>query len=434
MDAWTVAAEITQGPVFRAINKAGRIWGDGMSPKVLWDVVRAAAARAGIDKLAPHDLRRTCARLCHLAGGELDQIQFLLGHVSLNSQFSRHLFLLRSLVVIPSRRGCHCAPGRHTRRPPSSGPSWNRSGRRHVPWGSHSPIWDRPPGDGRQDILRGPRRGTPRLYQSCGYQKRRMSSGIELPAIGSCTDSFESAWSQHSSSVCVRASFGASADGRVAGAAPSRHRTATTRHVGRARAGTGAVAQFSRYIDTEIANLREGARAGYTAPKQITRLVIDELDQILSAAPDESPFFAAAARSGAADLRTTWTALVRDTIHPAIARYRDYLARIHGRGARGYRCLSEPQWTRLLRRVIWSYTTLTRSAKDLYAFVRLLHLRSNVITRSFAEAEFVSGAGHRLDSARVCRSRERDKRSGTSPSAHRLRWMLPALANASCTR
>ena len=37
-----------------------------------------AAARANIDKLAPHDLRRTCARLCHLAGGELDQIQFLL--------------------------------------------------------------------------------------------------------------------------------------------------------------------------------------------------------------------------------------------------------------------------------------------------------------------------------------------------------------------
>jgi integrase len=82
VDAWTAAAGITHGAVFRAINKAGRVWGDGMSPKVLWDVVRAAAARAGIDKLAPHDLRRTCARLCHLAGGELDQIQFLLGHVS----------------------------------------------------------------------------------------------------------------------------------------------------------------------------------------------------------------------------------------------------------------------------------------------------------------------------------------------------------------
>jgi integrase len=73
MDAWTTAAAITDGPVFRAINKAGRVWGDGMSPKALWDVVRAAARRAGIDKLAPHDLRRTCARLCHLAGGDLDQ-------------------------------------------------------------------------------------------------------------------------------------------------------------------------------------------------------------------------------------------------------------------------------------------------------------------------------------------------------------------------
>jgi site-specific recombinase XerD len=85
VDAWTAAEAITHGPVFRAINRAGRVWGNGMSPKVLWDVVRAAAARAGIHKLAPHDLRRTCARLCHLAGGELDQIQFLLGHVSIQT-------------------------------------------------------------------------------------------------------------------------------------------------------------------------------------------------------------------------------------------------------------------------------------------------------------------------------------------------------------
>jgi integrase len=85
IDVWTAAAAISDGPVFRAINKAGRVWGDGMSPKVLWDVVRTAADRAGIDKLAPHDLRRTCARLCHLAGGELDQIQFLLGHLSIQT-------------------------------------------------------------------------------------------------------------------------------------------------------------------------------------------------------------------------------------------------------------------------------------------------------------------------------------------------------------
>jgi integrase len=45
----------------------------------------ATINRRVIEKLAPHDLRRTCARLCHLAGGELDQIQFLLGHVSIQT-------------------------------------------------------------------------------------------------------------------------------------------------------------------------------------------------------------------------------------------------------------------------------------------------------------------------------------------------------------
>jgi integrase len=51
----------------------------------LWEVVKGVAARAGIENLAPHDLRRTCARLCHLSGGELDQIQLLLGHVSIQT-------------------------------------------------------------------------------------------------------------------------------------------------------------------------------------------------------------------------------------------------------------------------------------------------------------------------------------------------------------
>jgi integrase len=85
LNDWTTASGITEGCIFRSINKAGRIWGNGMTPKVLWEVVRQAAKAAEIERLAPHDLRRTCARLCHLAGGQLDQIQFLLGHVSIQT-------------------------------------------------------------------------------------------------------------------------------------------------------------------------------------------------------------------------------------------------------------------------------------------------------------------------------------------------------------
>ena len=38
-----------------------------------------------IPRLAPHDLRRSCARLCHDTSGELEQIQVLLGHVSVQT-------------------------------------------------------------------------------------------------------------------------------------------------------------------------------------------------------------------------------------------------------------------------------------------------------------------------------------------------------------
>lgn len=66
VDVWSTAAGITKGTVFRSINKSGSVWGQGMTPKVLCEVVKEAAIRAGIEKLAPHDLRRTCARFAIL--------------------------------------------------------------------------------------------------------------------------------------------------------------------------------------------------------------------------------------------------------------------------------------------------------------------------------------------------------------------------------
>src|ERR1700756_2875355 len=41
--------------------------------------------KAGLEHIAPHDLRRTCAKLCHDRGGELKQIQFLLGRASVQT-------------------------------------------------------------------------------------------------------------------------------------------------------------------------------------------------------------------------------------------------------------------------------------------------------------------------------------------------------------
>jgi site-specific recombinase XerD len=77
--------KVSKRPKAKAILRLSRIWGDRITAKAIWHVVKAAAKRAGIKDLAPHALRRTCARLCHLAGGELEQIQFLLGHASVQT-------------------------------------------------------------------------------------------------------------------------------------------------------------------------------------------------------------------------------------------------------------------------------------------------------------------------------------------------------------
>ena len=85
VDAWIYAAKLQDGMLFRAISKTGTVQGRGFTAKVVWSIVRESAMSCGIGIIAPHDLRRTCARLCHQAGGELEQIQFLLGHVSIQT-------------------------------------------------------------------------------------------------------------------------------------------------------------------------------------------------------------------------------------------------------------------------------------------------------------------------------------------------------------
>jgi site-specific recombinase XerD len=85
VDAWINAAKLQDGMLFRPISKTGTVQGGGFTAKVIWSIVRESAMSCGIGIIAPHDLRRTCARLCHQAGGELEQIQFLLGHVSIQT-------------------------------------------------------------------------------------------------------------------------------------------------------------------------------------------------------------------------------------------------------------------------------------------------------------------------------------------------------------
>lgn len=54
-----------------------------ISTNAIWNIVQQYAAQVGINKLAPHDLRRTFANLIRDGGGELEEVQQLLGHASI---------------------------------------------------------------------------------------------------------------------------------------------------------------------------------------------------------------------------------------------------------------------------------------------------------------------------------------------------------------
>jgi integrase len=101
MDRWMSAAGVASGYLFRPVNRADRVAGARMGEKVVWQMLRRYAEAAGLPRIAPHDLRRTCAKLCRAAGGELEQIQLLLGHASVQTT-ERYLGTKQNLIHAPN--------------------------------------------------------------------------------------------------------------------------------------------------------------------------------------------------------------------------------------------------------------------------------------------------------------------------------------------
>lgn len=100
VDQWVEAAAITSGQVFRPVNRGGRVWGECLSDKVIWQLVEAYARCCGIPHLAPHDLRRTFAKLAHKGRAALEQIQLSLGHASVQTT-ERYLGVDQDLTDAP---------------------------------------------------------------------------------------------------------------------------------------------------------------------------------------------------------------------------------------------------------------------------------------------------------------------------------------------
>ena len=97
INSWMSAAGIEDGRLLRSISKGGKI-GDTLSDWAIWSVVERSAKEIGIERFGAHDLRRTCAKLCRKAGGDLEQIKFLLGHSSIQTT-ERYLGSEQEIVI-----------------------------------------------------------------------------------------------------------------------------------------------------------------------------------------------------------------------------------------------------------------------------------------------------------------------------------------------
>ena len=100
IDTWAQAARIKDGRVFRGVNKGDHLTRESLDPQGVWRVVEKYREQIGVPLLAPHDLRRTFAKLAHGGRAALEQIQLSLGHASIQTT-ERYLGIKQDLSDAP---------------------------------------------------------------------------------------------------------------------------------------------------------------------------------------------------------------------------------------------------------------------------------------------------------------------------------------------
>jgi len=103
LDRWSTGAGIHGGRIFRPINRGGRLTHESLTDKCVWFILRKYTAALGLAQIAPHDLRRSYAKLAHQGHAPIEQIQLSLGHESIQTT-ERYLGVKQDLGDAPCDR------------------------------------------------------------------------------------------------------------------------------------------------------------------------------------------------------------------------------------------------------------------------------------------------------------------------------------------
>ena len=145
----------------------------------------------------------------------------------------------------------------------------------------------------------------------------------------------------------------------------------TIQPVGNDQARAEALARWALlppYIDTEIVNLREGLKLGYTAPKESVKIVLDQINTLATASPADSPFMSPVQRDQDPAFDKAFTTLVTSQLVPAFKRYREFLQKEYLAGAREAIAVSaNPQGSACYSASVRYHSSLPVLATDVHA-------------------------------------------------------------------
>ena len=125
--------------------------------------------------------------------------------------------------------------------------------------------------------------------------------------------------------------------------------------------------QVPKWLDDEIANLQEGLKLGYTAPKGNVQSVIEQVQGMMTAPISDSPFVQMAKANAPASFRKRLEDLEKGQIRPAMTKYRDFLTKTYLPAAReAIGVTANPQGAACYAAAVKYHATVDMSAKEIH--------------------------------------------------------------------
>ena len=125
--------------------------------------------------------------------------------------------------------------------------------------------------------------------------------------------------------------------------------------------------QIPKWLDDEIANLQEGLKLGYSAPKGNVQSVIEQVQGMLTASISDSPFVQMAKADAPASFKKRLEDLEKTQIRPAITKYRDFLTRTYLPAAReAIGVTANPNGTQCYAAAVKYHATVDMTAKEIH--------------------------------------------------------------------